>query len=74
MTQTQQIKAALESGAAITPIDALNQFGCFRLAARIDELRKEGMDIETITQTRNGKRYAIYALRGQTSLPLEARA
>jgi biotin operon repressor len=74
MTQTQQIKAALQSGAAITPIDALNQFGCFRLAARIDELRKEGMDIETVPQTRNGKRYAAYVLRGQASLPFEARA
>lgn len=68
MTQTQQIKAALQSGAAITPIDALNQYGCFRLAARIDELRREGLDIETITQTRNGKRYAAYVLRGQRQL------
>lgn len=68
MTQTQQIKAALQSGAAITPIDALNQYGCFRLAARIDELRREGLDIETITQTRNGKRYAAYVLRGQGQL------
>lgn len=68
MTQTQQIKAALQSGAAITPIDALNQYGCFRLAARIDELRQEGLDIETVTQTRNGKRYAAYVLRGQRQL------
>ncbi len=68
MTQTQQIKAALQSGAAITPIDALNQYGCFRLAARIDELRREGLDIETVTQTRNGKRYAAYVLRGQRPL------
>jgi biotin operon repressor len=44
------------------------------LAARIDQLRKEGMDIETVTQTRNGKRYAAYVLRGQASLPFEARA
>lgn len=68
MTQTQKIKAALEAGVAITPIDALNLYGCFRLAARIDELRKEGMDIETVTQTRNGKRYAAYVMRGH-SLP-----
>ena len=68
MTQTQQIKAALQSGAAITPIDALNQYGCFRLAARIDELRKAGLDIETITETRNGKKYARYKLRGQVEM------
>ena len=30
-----------------TPIDALNKFGCFRLAARISDLRNDGMLIKT---------------------------
>lgn len=71
MTQTEQIRRHLKSGRAITPIQALDEFGCFRLAARIDELRREGMDIETVTQERNGKRYAAYVLRGQQELVLE---
>jgi hypothetical protein len=33
-----------------------------RLAARIAELRKEGMDIRTTPITRNGKTYAQYHL------------
>jgi len=63
MTQTDAIRSHLLSGNSLTPIDALQQFGCFRLAARIDELRKEGLDIETIKERRNGKSYARYQLR-----------
>jgi hypothetical protein len=63
MTQTEMIRAHLESGREITPIDALNQYGCFRLAARIDELRRSNMDIETIMETRNGKKFARYRIR-----------
>ena len=68
MTQTEMIRAHLEAGQTITPLDALNQYGCFRLAARIDELRKDGLDIQTITETRNGKKYAKYKLRGQVEM------
>jgi hypothetical protein len=69
MTQTELIRAHLQSGVPITPMDALNQYGCARLAARIDELRKTGLDIETLTKKRNGKRFAEYVLRGQSTLP-----
>lgn len=48
-------------GNEITPMDALNMFGCFRLGARIADLRDEGYDIKTrIAKT--DKRYAIYRL------------
>lgn len=63
MTQNEMIRRHLETGASITPIDALNEYGCFRLAARIDDLRKEGLDIETIKEQKNGKRYARYQVR-----------
>jgi hypothetical protein len=62
------IRTHLENGRDITPLEALDQYGCFRLAARIDELRKAGLDIETITETRNGKKYAKYKLRGQMEM------
>ena len=45
-----------------TPLEALSDYGCFRLAARIDDLRREGADIKTIIEKRNGKRYARYEL------------
>jgi hypothetical protein len=63
MSQTDQIRAALILGRSLTPMDALQDYGCFRLAARIAELRREGMDIECATETKNGKRYARYFLR-----------
>lgn len=62
MTQTELIRAHLQSGREITPLDALSEFGCFRLAARIDELRREGLEIETVTERRNGKKFARYRL------------
>lgn len=63
-TQCDSIREYLESGKSITPIDALNLFGCFRLGARIADLKKQGMDIRTdiIHDERNGKRYASYRL------------
>jgi hypothetical protein len=68
MTQTEMIRAHLESGREITPIDALQQYGCFRLAARINDLRKTGLPIETITEQRDGKAWAKYRLVGQMRL------
>ena len=63
MTQTDAIRSFLLEGNSLTPIDALERFGCFRLAARIDDLRQEGLDIETVKERRNGKSYARYKLR-----------
>jgi hypothetical protein len=68
VTQNDAIKQHLLSGKSITPLDALQKYGCFRLAARIDDLRKTGLDIETLTEKRNGKQYASYVLRGQMQM------
>lgn len=62
MTQNQQIKSYLAKGKSITPIQALNKFGCFRLAARISDLRNEGLNIATKIVTKEGKSYASYRL------------
>ena len=59
---TKKIKAWILKGKKITPLEALNKWGCMRLAARIAELRKDGMDIRTTSVTRNGKTYAQYHL------------
>ena len=47
-TQRKQIKNWLESGRSITPIEALNLFGAFRLSAHIYALKNNyDMPIET---------------------------
>lgn len=62
-TQTQQILAALQAGEKLTPMDALNRFGCLRLGARIWDLRKEGYTIVSENyQTVSGKHVARYSL------------
>ena len=62
-SQADAIALYLESGRELTAIDALDLFGCFRLAARIKDLRKRGIDIETLDRVNGHKRYAAYRLR-----------
>jgi len=54
----------LLKGKDITPMDALNDYGCFRLGARIFDLRELGYDIKT-KKPENGKQYAIYYMEHQ---------
>lgn len=62
-TQAAQILAHLKAGKAITPLDALSQFQCFRLGARIYDLRSEGHDIaKRMVETPSGKKVAEYSL------------
>jgi len=63
MTQTETILAHLQSGGSITPIDALRDYGCFRLAARIKEIRDEGHPVEMVWETDGEKRWARYSLK-----------
>ncbi len=62
MTQNEQILAALKRG-PLTPLEALERFGCFRLAARCHELRQQGhvIAVEKI-RTGSGKHVAQYRL------------
>lgn len=63
-TQREAIREYLEDGKTLTPLDALSLFGCFRLATRIFELKKQGLDIKTemVTDGESGKKYARYYL------------
>jgi hypothetical protein len=61
-TQKQKIQDHLSKGKSITPIDALNKFGCFRLAARIADLRNDGINIATKNVTKKGKTFASYSI------------
>lgn len=62
-TQCNAILAALKDGMVITPTDALIEFGCFRLAACIYDLRRAGHPIERTWGTDGEKRWAEYRLQ-----------
>lgn len=40
------IRELLLSGGSITALEALRDFGCYRLASRISDLRNEGLEIK----------------------------
>jgi hypothetical protein len=59
--QTESLRNILDQGTHITALDALNWFGCFRLAARVYDLKQEGYNIEKYTQVNDiGKRITYY--------------
>lgn len=62
-TQRQQILSHLINGKSLTPIDALNLFGCFRLSARIFEIRGQGFEVETSIVEKKGSKIAEYSLK-----------
>ena len=68
-TQRQKILEYLQAGGKLTPIDALGLFGCYRLGARVYELKCEGyiIDREMVeVQCRAGHtaRVAQYSMDG----------
>lgn len=63
MSQCAEILHHMQTKGAITALEALNQFGCFRLASRINDLRNDGHAIHTATiELHNGKKIASYSL------------
>ncbi len=70
-SQSTLILRALESGRKIDPMIALNDFGCFRLGARIWDLKQQGYDIQTEDYlTSSGKRVARYWLPDERQMRL----
>lgn len=67
MSQCKDILRHLETHRGITAIVALDRYGCFRLAARISDLRAQGYQIttrskEVINRYGEKKRIAEYRL------------
>jgi hypothetical protein len=60
-THCEYILEYLELFDSITALEAVRAFDCFRLAARISDLRQDGCYIETEYNPK-GKRYAMYSL------------
>ena len=60
-SQCSQVLKYLQDGNTLTQLQALYKFECFRLPARIDQLRQEGHDIKTkMIKLASGKRVAEY--------------
>ena len=47
MTQCEKIMSYMQTYGSITQLDALREFGCFRLASRVNDLRRDGIRIKT---------------------------
>lgn len=69
-SQCAQIRRHLEAGYSLTGLQALSQFSCFRLAARIDDLKNAGMlivsqPVSVINADGKRVRVAEYSLKAQ---------
>lgn len=69
MSQNEKIADYLKSGKSINPMIALHKFHCFRLAARISDLRSKGLNIKSslvddVNSDGEPVRYSIYWLEG----------
>lgn len=67
MTQNERILRHLQDFGSITALDALKDYGCMRLGARIWDLKRDGHDIRTTfesAQNRYGEKvsYARYTM------------
>ena len=62
-SQKAAILAHLKTGRSITPRDAVDGCGSYRLGARIEDLKQDGHNIgKDMVQTERGKRVASYTL------------
>lgn len=62
-SQKDQIYSYLKKRHTLTPLLALNLFGCFCLAERIRDIRNDGHRVITeIVKTKTGKRVARYSI------------
>ena len=64
MTQNDAILKDLEMGRLVSALSALEDHNCFRLAARIADLKRAGYPInkDMVRDRISGKRYAVYWL------------
>ena len=61
-SQCLKIREWLSSGFTLTSLEALEMFGCMRLASRICDLKNRGMEIKTEkVMTKTGKYVTQYS-------------
>ena len=54
-TQTERVLAFLEDNGSINPLEALGELGVMRLASRISDLKKQGVQIERKMVTKENR-------------------
>jgi hypothetical protein len=69
-SQLKEIRHYLESGGKLTPLEALDKFGCFRLAAIVHNLREEGLNIKTTMVKQGKKSFAEYSIDNSDGMNL----
>lgn len=67
MTQKDRVLKYMQDFGKITPLDAIREFGCLRLSARIFDLKRDGHNIISETETSKNRygdsvSYASYRL------------
>lgn len=67
MTQNEMILKYIHDYGSITPLEALKEFGCMRLASRINDLKNQGYNIvseKVSIKNRYGKKvsFAKYSI------------
>ena len=62
LTQELQILRDLRRGKRITPLEALADYGCFRLGARIYDIKQRGYAVKKVMVERGEARVAQYYL------------
>lgn len=50
MTQAEKILRHIDTYGSITAYEAMSEYGIMRLASRISDLKKEGVDIVSVTE------------------------
>jgi hypothetical protein len=64
-TQAWLVQTHLESGRTLTPMEALEKYGIGRLAARVLELKRRGIGVQSrMVEVKSGKRVAEYSMGG----------
>lgn len=76
ITQNEMIIQYIKDYGSITPLEALQEFGCMRLASRIRELKEKGYEINSCiikSKNRYGKNmhYSKYFLKERESTNAE---
>ena len=68
VTQCDRILRHLKDYGSITPLEAMNEYGIMRLAARINDLRAQGIAIESEVKTGKNRygedtHFSVYRLK-----------
>ena len=66
MSQELEILSHIKRNGSITPLEALQEYGCMRMAARVYDLRSQGHNIVSIEKSvmtpKGRKKWAEYRL------------